>query len=144
MFNLDDCFALITSRSAKVFANTLDKQLSSLGMQRPNWVAMYYIYNNKNITQKGLADKMAIKEPSVARMIQTMEIEGLLYRKGNEKDKRIKYLELTQLGTKEFLRLLPVVETFKDNTIKGINEEDLALFKNIIDRMIENTLNINF
>ncbi|MGD1818771.1 MAG: MarR family winged helix-turn-helix transcriptional regulator, partial [Pleomorphochaeta sp.] len=117
MFNLDDCFALITSRSGKVFAKTLDEQLSSHGIPRAQWIAMYYIHISDDITQKGLADKMAIREPTVARMLQKMEFDGLLYRSGNDNDKRIKCLKLTDKGTKEFLKLLPIVENFKNHTI---------------------------
>ncbi len=142
MFNLDDCFALITSRSGKVFAKTLDGQLSSKGMPRTQWIAMYYIHNSEYLTQKGLADKMSIREPTVARMLQKMESEGFLVREGSSKDKRIKYLELTDKGTKEFLELMPIVERFKDNTVKGISEKDLELFKTLLDKMIENTLNM--
>ncbi|MBK5201474.1 MAG: MarR family transcriptional regulator [Spirochaetaceae bacterium] len=140
MFNLDDCFALITSRSGKVFAKTLDEQLNSHGMPRSQWIAMYYIHNSEDITQKGLADKMANKEPTVARMLQKMESDGFLYRSGCNDDKRIKYLKLTEKGTNEFLKLMPIVETFKNNTIDGICEKDLQLFKSILNKMIENTL----
>ncbi|MGD1817285.1 MAG: MarR family winged helix-turn-helix transcriptional regulator [Pleomorphochaeta sp.] len=141
MFNLDDCFALITSRSGKVFAKTLDEQLSSHGIPRTQWIAMYYIHISDDITQKGLADKMAIREPTVARMLQKMEFDGFLYRSGNDNDKRIKCLKLTDKGTKEFLKLLPIVENFKNHTISGISEEDLQTFNNVLNKMIENTLN---
>lgn len=141
MFNLDDCFALITSRSGKIFAKKLDEQLSSNGMPRPQWIAMYYIYTSEDITQKGLADKMQIKEPSVARMIQKMESDGLLYRGSSIKDKRIKSLKLTEKGKNEFFRLLPIVEKFKNNTISNISNEDLETFKRVLEKMIENTIN---
>jgi DNA-binding MarR family transcriptional regulator len=141
MFDLDDCFALITSRSGKVFAKKLDEQLSSHGLPRTQWIAMYYIYVSEDITQKGLADKMEIKEPTVARMLQKMESDGILYRGGSSKDKRIKYLKLTDKGTEEFFKLLPIVEKFKDNTILDISDEDLDTFKKVLKKMIDNTLN---
>ena len=141
MFNLDDCFALITSRSGKIFAKKLDEQLSSHGTPRTQWIAMYYIYTSDKITQKGLADKMQIKEPTVARMLQKMELDGLLSRDSNAKDKRIKSLKLTDKGSKEFFRLLPIVENFKDNTISDISDQDLDTFKKVLNKMIENTIN---
>lgn len=142
MFNLDDCFALITSRSGKIFAKKLDEKLSSKGISRTQWIAMYYIHTSENITQKGLADKMAIKEPTVARMLQKMEFEGSLLRDGCNEDKRIKYLKLSDKGTKDFLKLMPIVEQFKNNTISNINETDLQTFTKVLNQMIENTLNL--
>lgn len=140
MFNLDDCFALITSRSGKIFAKTLDEILSSHGVLRTQWIAMYYIHISDKITQKELADKMVIREPTVARLLQKMEIDGFLYRRGCDNDKRIKCLKLTDLGTEEFLKLLPIVENFKNHTIAGISEEDLQTFTNVLNKMVENTL----
>jgi len=142
MFNLDDCFALITSRGGKIFAKKLDEKLSSKGIPRTQWIAMYYIHTSANITQKGLADKMAIKEPTVARMLQKMESDGYLLRDGSNKDKRVKYLKLSDKGTKEFLKLMPIVEQFKDNTISNIKEEDLHTFTKVLNQMIENTLKL--
>jgi DNA-binding MarR family transcriptional regulator len=140
MFNLDDCFALITSRSGKVFAKKLDEQLTSHGIPRTQWVAMYYIHNSDEITQKGLADKLAIREPTVARLLQKMEFGGFLCRSGCNQDKRIKYLKLTNKGTREFLELMPIVEKFKNDTIAGICEKDLHIYIKVLNKMIENTL----
>ena len=140
MFNLDDCFALITSRSGKVFATRLEGRLASSGITRAQWIAMYYIYNSECITQRCLADKMTIKEPTVVRMIQKMEYDGFICRSGCHNDKRKKYLKLTEKGSKIYLELLPVVEKFKDDTIADISDEDLKVFKSVIEKMVENTL----
>ncbi len=142
MFNLDDCFALITSRSGKVFAKILDEQLVSHGVPRTEWIAMYYIYNTENITQKGLADKMTVREPTIARMLQKMESNNFLIRVGSKEDKRIKYLNLTKKGESLFLNLLPIVEEFKNNTIKGIDDKDLEIFSVVLNKMIENSLSL--
>jgi len=139
MFNLDDCFALITSRGGKVFAKKLDEQLTSRGMPRAQWIAMYYIHDGDEITQKGLADKMAIKEPTVARMLQKMELDGFVYRSSSSKDKRIKCLKLTDKGTKIFFKLMPIVEQFKNNTISDIPDDELKTFKKVLHKMIDNT-----
>ncbi|MGD1822832.1 MAG: MarR family winged helix-turn-helix transcriptional regulator [Pleomorphochaeta sp.] len=142
MFNLDDCFALITSRSGKVFAKVLDEELLTHGIPRTEWIAMYYIYNSENITQKGLADKMSVREPTIARMLQKMENNDFLLRIGSEEDKRIKYLSLTKKGESLFLNLLPIVEEFKKNTILGIDEKDLEIFSKVLNKMIENSLSL--
>jgi len=142
MFNLDDCFALITSRSAKVFAKVLDEQLSSHGIPRTEWISMYYIYNSENITQKALADKLTFREPTVARMLQKMEIQDLIYRHGSKEDKRVKYLKLSEKGEREFLKLLPIVEKFKNNTVAGIDEKELVVFSKVLNKMIKNSLDL--
>ncbi|WP_285108826.1 MarR family transcriptional regulator [Paenibacillus sp. UMB4589-SE434] len=107
-------------------------------MTRSQWIAMYYIYKNESITQRELADKLSIKEPSVVRMLQKMELEGHLRREGIQSDKRIKQLELTDKGVKICLSLMPIAEKFKNETIAGISEQDLRIFKNVLNKMVEN------
>lgn len=140
MFNLDDCLACMTSRSAKIFAEALDRRLKPYNVTRSQWIAVYYIYTSDLITQKVLADKMSVKEPSVARLIQKMEMENIIATFGTEDDKRIKQLILTDKGISLFHELLPVAEKFKNDTIAGINEEDLQTLKNTLNTMVSNAL----
>ncbi|MBA9084334.1 DNA-binding MarR family transcriptional regulator [Fontibacillus solani] len=140
MFNLDDCLAFITNRSGKIFAEALENEFRPSRITRSQWIAMYYIYTNESITQRELADKMAIKEPSVVRLLQKLEFENLLYRSGSNTDKRIKQLELTAKGQQICLALIPTAESFKNYTVRGIPEEDLQTFQRVLNTMIHNTI----
>jgi len=140
MFNFDDCFALITSRSAKIFAAALEKELKPYNVTRAQWIAMFYIYNSNNyITQRQLANKVSSKEPTVVRLIQKMELDGLLFRTGSEEDKRIKYISLTEKGIKTCMELEPVVAKFKNDVVADISEKDLQTLTDVLDKMIRNT-----
>ncbi|WP_281366443.1 MarR family winged helix-turn-helix transcriptional regulator [Paraliobacillus salinarum] len=140
LFNLDDCLACITNKSSKLFEEALDNEFRPYHITRSQWTAMYYIYNNERITQKELADKMSIKEPSVVRLIQKMESEGFLYRLESVKDKRIKQLELSPKGEKGYHELLPIAENFKNYVVEGIPEEDLEIFKQVLETMTKNAV----
>src|SRR5699024_1889807 len=107
---------------------------------RSQWIAMYYIFNNEYISQRELADKMGSKEPSVVRLLQKLELEGLLCRHGISEDKRIKQLKLSSKGEEVYHKLLPIAEDFKDRTIAGISEQDLQTFRSVLEDMMNNTL----
>lgn len=138
LFNLDDCLAFITNRSAKQFAEALEKEFRPYNMTRSQWIAMYYIYTNEFITQRELAEKMSIKEPSVVRLLQKMESEGCLRRIGTHMDKRVKQLELTDKGIQICLDLMPIAEKFKNDTVAGISEDDLQTFQDVLSMMVQN------
>lgn len=138
MFNLNDCMAFVTSQSGKVFAEAMEKRLRPYGITRTHWIAMYYIMTNEAITQKQLAEMMALKEPSVVPILQKMEMEGDLVRIASEKDHRNKFLKLTEEGEAHCKRILPVVEGFKEDTTRGISEEHLQILKDSLEKMVEN------
>jgi DNA-binding MarR family transcriptional regulator len=103
-------------------------------------MAIYYIYTGDSMTQRALADKLSVKEPTVVRLIQKMEQENILTSFGTDEDKRIKQLALTGKGIRLFHDLLPVAEKFKNDTIAGIGEEDLQILKNTLNTMVSNAL----
>lgn len=138
MFNLDDCLAFITSQSAKIFAESMEQKFRPYNITRTQWIAMYYIATSESITQRELADKMAVKGPTVVRLLQKLEQDGLLVRSGIDTDKRVKQLVLTEKGTRLYRSLLPVAEKFKNDTIAGISEENLQILKDALDTMVKN------
>jgi DNA-binding MarR family transcriptional regulator len=55
VFRLEDCLAYLASRNAKDLADILEKRISVIGITRVQWMTLYYLCNNKDITQKELA-----------------------------------------------------------------------------------------
>lgn len=138
MFNLDDCIAFITCKGAKDLADSLEKRLNNFNITRSQWIALYYIKNNNMITQKLLADKMSLKEPSVVRLIDKMEVFGWVNRISNNDDKRSKFLILTDAGEEIETAMLDVAEKFKSDVLNGISVEELDVFKSTLGKMLEN------
>lgn len=138
MFNLDDCIAFITCKGAKDLADSLEKRLNHYNITRSQWIALYYIKNNKMITQKQLADKMSLKEPSVVRLLDKMELYGWVNRISSNDDKRMKFLVLTDSGKEIETAMLDVAEKFKSDVLNGISSEDLDVFKATLNKMLIN------
>lgn len=138
MFNLDDCIAFVTCKGAKDLADTLEKRLNNFNITRSQWIALYYIKNNNMITQKQLADKMSLKEPSVVRLLDKMERYGWVNRISSNDDKRMKFLILTDSGIEIETAMLDVAEKFKADVLNGISHEDLDVFKSTLNKMLIN------
>ncbi len=138
MFNLDDCIAFVTCKGAKDLADTLEKRLNNFNITRSQWIALYYIKNNNMITQKQLADKMSLKEPSVVRLLDKMELYGWVNRISSNDDKRMKLLILTDSGKDIETAMLDVAEKFKSDVLNGISLEDLDVFKSTLNKMLIN------
>ncbi|HBG13545.1 MAG TPA: MarR family transcriptional regulator [Clostridium sp.] len=138
MFNLDDCIAFVTCKGAKDLADSLEKRLNHYNITRSQWIALYYIKNNNMITQKQLADKTSLKEPSVVRLLDKMELYGWVNRISSNDDKRMKFLALTDSGKEIETAMLDVAEKFKSDVLNGISPEDLDVFKATLNKMLIN------
>ena len=139
MFQLEDCIAYITSRGAKTLAERLEDRFTGSGVSRVQWIAMYYVERCPFITQKQLAERMNLKESTVVRLLDRMEKDDMLHRTCSETDRRVRYLELTPKGRELSGALSVRAEQFKDDAILGISEEELEIFKKVLNQMLDNT-----
>lgn len=115
--------------------------LSSKGVTRVQWIALYYLGKGQHINQKVLAEKMYIKESTVTRLVDRMEKEGLVERKKNQEDRRIVNLVLTEKGMKYREDLIPEGIRFNDLVSKDITEEEMKTFMYVLDKMVNNLRN---
>ncbi len=140
MFRLEDCMSFVTNRSAKELSDELERRLAPYHVTRAQWTTLYYIKINHKISQKELANLLGIKESSVVRQLDKMEKLGWIERIPCSIDRRTKCLSLTDEGLQIELELEEVVSEFKKAVIKGIAEEDLSIFKNMLQKMINNVI----
>ncbi|KAJ53832.1 DNA-binding MarR family transcriptional regulator [Clostridium tetanomorphum] len=138
MFDIDTCVAFITNSSAKRIAECFNDRLSKLGITRVQWIALYFMGKYENISQSELAEKMDIKASSVARLIDRMERDEYVIRQRDENDRRIIHLVLTEKGKELREKIMPEGEKMSKLASKGLTEEEIGIFKKVLEKMKEN------
>lgn len=138
MINLNTWVSYITDNSTKFITDVFDQMLSSRGVTRVQWIALYYLGLEECINQKELAEKMQIKESTVARLVDRMERENLVERQRNENDRRVFNLVLTEKGLRYRETLLPEGEKFNDIVSKDITEDEMETFMSVLKKMVSN------
>ena len=139
-FLLEDCIAFIACRDAKRLADSLERKFAPHDITRVQWNALYYIdlRKGKTITQRELADCMGLREPTMVRLIDRMEKNGLLKRESSKRDRRRNNLVLTKKGSEINEKLCAIVNMFRANCESGIPEADLITFKRVFKQIVEN------
>lgn len=94
------------------------------------------ICNNPGMTQDFLANHLCKNKSSVTRHLTFLETEGYIERKVCPTDKR----EILVYPTEKMRNILPEINeiTLRWNTLlaKDIDEADLQIFHNVLDRMM--------
>lgn len=138
MFNLEDCIAFMTNKYNKEITELFNRRLQEHNITRVQWIALFYIGNNEGITQRDLAQILDSNESSIVRLIDRMEKENIVKREKDPTDRRITKLFLTEEGIKKRDEILPIGEKFSKDCIKGISDEDLETFKEVLNKMVKN------
>ena len=138
MFKLDDCVGFITNKVSKKISDVFNEKLSDYDVTRVQWIALYFLGRYEYINQSELAEKMDIKKSTMVRLIDRMEKEGYVRREKDIKDRRITYICLTELGKNSREELLPFGEEFSNLIIRDISDEDMKIFKKVLNKLFEN------
>lgn len=142
MFDLDTCVCFSTNKVAKKLADTFNERLLPFGVTRVQWTAMYFLLRDGRMSQKELSDKMNIKESTTVRLVDRMEKDGFIVRFKDSNDRRITYIELTEKGKKRIEELLPEGEKMSQLASRGISDEEIEIFKKVLDKFMENLENV--
>ncbi len=84
-----------------------------------------------------LGPKMGMEPTSLSRTLKSMEKDGLIYRKTDEKDKRKVLIYLTDDGVKKRRVAKQVVLDFNDHIISKIPKGKLKTFFEVAERLDE-------
>lgn len=138
LFSLNDCMGFITNSASKKLSDEFNRRLLEYKITRVNFIAIYYIGKTEGISQRELSDKMDVNDSSIARLIDRMEKEDLVERKRDLKDRRTIRIVMTKKGRELRTQLLPVAEKFQNDVTQNISENELEVFKNVIEKMVKN------
>lgn len=138
MFNLNDCIGFITNTASKKIVDAFNTRLRENNITRVKWIALFFIGEINNISQKDLAQRMNANESSIARLLERMEKDDLCERTRDTADRRIIRISLTPKGEQLRAELLPLGQVFHDDATKDISPSELVIFKNVLDKMVSN------
>lgn len=128
----------ITESAMKQISDAFGRRLQDTGITRIQWIALYYVKINKNISQRELSKLMNVKDSSAGRLIDRLERDELIKRNRNDFDRRIIYINLTKKGDELISELMPYGERFNCELIKGIDDEELIIFDKVLRKMVSN------
>lgn len=103
------------------------------------WIIGYLYHNrDKNIYQKDLEEKFSIRRATVSGIIKLMEKNGLIEKIGDETDKRLKKLVLTQKAIDIHNSVMEDLKKIEEQLQKGLSQEEIDNFFLVIEKMKKN------
>ena len=101
---------------------------------------LMFVGRNSFIHQAYLASLMDIEPQSLTRAIDGMEKKSWILKEKDTKDKRIKYLNLTQKGEKIFENVLKISEKIRPRILENISldqKNSLILILNLMTKNLK-------
>ena len=118
------------------FINTMESRVQELGkaygvehLAGPQGFAVRYLFENqdKEIFIKDIEKRLSISKSVASNLVKRMEKNGFVELVTSDKDKRYKYVYLTDLGKKKAQDVGHFREAIHEQLLEGISKEDAEI-----------------
>lgn len=111
---------------AEAFSRNLtDVYSRSFGLRREEWRLLFLLADEKEVNSQELARRTTLDKVQVTRASQRLEEKGLITRKVDEIDRRLRVYQCTKQGRKLFATLLPQVEGRARRILDELSQDDI-------------------
>ncbi len=122
---------------ARRYRAMLDEQLRPLGYGTARMEALSTIARSTEPSaQIAIAKRIGIEGPTLTRMLDTLEADGLVVRRQDPTDRRTKLIELTPEGEKALEEIMRVAHHFRATVLKTLSDEDLEQVNEVTDKLM--------
>ncbi len=115
-----------------------DQRLSSFDLTYVQWLPLYRLSQNQDITMVYLAREFQIDPAAMSRSLDRIEAKGLISKRRSQTDKRVIHLELTPEGRGVAESVKGVLADVLNDHLRGFSTEEWTLMLGLLTRMLKN------
>jgi MarR family transcriptional regulator, transcriptional regulator for hemolysin len=126
----------LIARLARIWRRESDQALSDHGLSYATAIPLLVLSRQgENVRQGVLADELGIEGPSLVRLIDLLQAEGLVERREDPTDRRAKTLHLTKASEAKVEETNRVLRRVRASLLKDIGPEELAITFETLQRI---------
>ena len=126
------------TRAARVVSRAFDDALAAAGGSLPVWLVLISLKAQRLPNQRQIAESIGIQGATLTHHLNAMEADGVVTRRRDPTNRRVHVVVLTEAGEALFLRLRDAAVAFDRQLRAGLNEEEVASFRRVLDRLHAN------
>jgi Transcriptional regulators len=123
---------------ARRYRAMLDERLRPLGYGSARMEALSTIARSPEPSaQIAIAKRIGIEGPTLTRMLDTLEADGLVVRRQDPGDRRTKLIELTPDGKAALDEIMTVAHAFRASVLEGLSDKELNQVNEVTDKLMK-------
>jgi len=123
---------------ARRWRSLLDERLRLVGQSSARMEALAAIINSPALSaQVDIAKRLRIEGPTMTRMLDTLEKDGLVERLADPGDRRTKQLRLTEQGEAVLKEIFEIADALRDRLLEGLPSDELDELNGLLITLTE-------
>ncbi|WP_336980904.1 MarR family winged helix-turn-helix transcriptional regulator [Altererythrobacter fulvus] len=108
------------------------------GQSRARWQVLFAIaFAEQPATMSDIAHRARVQWPTLVRVVEGMERDGLIKREDNPADKRSKLLRLTPAGDDVVAHIQPTLDRERATLLSSLSDEELTQCTAMLQKVFE-------
>lgn len=105
----------------------LDRRLAGLGLSQARWLVLLHLARFETPpTQRELAKSVGVEGPTLARLLDSLESQGLVRRHSVVEDRRAKQINLSESALPLIEQIETIANALRAELFTGVSEQELA------------------
>jgi MarR family transcriptional regulator, organic hydroperoxide resistance regulator len=117
---------------AKAHRARTHELLSELGLYVGQEMILVSLWMQDGQTLSQLAERLEVQPPTITKMVQRMEVSGIVKREPSQEDSRVSHIFLTSKGKNLQTRIEKVWEQVEREFISELSKEEKLLFQKLL------------
>ena len=126
----------MTNWAARLFARELERQLAPTGIASAYMPVLFALADGGRLTQKELARRAAVEQPTMAMTLNRMERDGMITRSPDPVDRRSALVALTPLALGKIATVQGVVENINALALAPLDPEEQQQYLQLLGKVI--------
>lgn len=127
---------LLLSDTARVWRTKLDQRLRPLGLSQGKWTTLVHLARGADkLTQKEVAARIGIEEPTLAGILDRLQQDGWVKRKTSPHDRRCKTVHLQRRSAAVLDQIFDTAQELRHELLAEIPQRDLETCFRVLSRI---------
>lgn len=132
-------FAMQVAQLSRAWRSELDRRLVGLGLSQARWLVLLHLARfDEAPTQRELAQSVGVEGPTLARLLDSLEAQGLVKRQAVLEDRRAKKIVLCPPAKPLIDQIETIANALRVELFEGIDEEELRVCMRVHARILGN------
>jgi MarR family transcriptional regulator, transcriptional regulator for hemolysin len=121
-----DEFGIVLFGTARAWRTKLDQRLRPLGLSQGKWrTLMNLSRGGDKLTQKEIAERMGIEEPTLVGLLNRLETDGWIERRESPNDRRCKIVHLQRRSKSVLEKIFSTAHVLRNELVQDVPPDDL-------------------
>lgn len=137
--NVGEQFAIELGRVGRQWRKRLDERLKHTGLNQARWLVLLHLSRAEPLSQRELAEIVGIEGPTLVRLLDSLEGQGLVERRVGEGDRRVKQVHLAEAARPLLAEITGIAAALRRELLAEVADDELRaawkVLKDIGDRL---------